>query len=110
MVLANKPSPLQNFPHSKFVINLVTGSKFTAQRLLLAKNKSTFGPVVRLIPNFECGKICLVDGLFASGVFKNYGALERQISRSFLNRNLFFSAELRKMDLKFETLFQNFGT
>ena len=28
----------------------------------------TFKPVVRLIPNFECGKICMVGGLFANAV------------------------------------------
>ena len=37
-------------------------------------------------------------------------ALELQhLSRSFLNLYLFFSAELRKMGLKFETLIQDSG-
>ena len=42
----NKPSTVQIFPNSKFVLAI------------------TFEPVVRLIPNFECVKICTVGGLF----------------------------------------------
>ena len=69
--LANKPSTLQIFAPSKFGINRTTDSKVIAKKFTLDQNNFlaiTFEPVVRLIPNFEGGKICRVDGLFAFAV------------------------------------------
>ena len=69
-------SILQILPYPKFEINWTSGSKVKAKKLTFSQQKVnflsiTFEPVVWLIPNFECGKICLVDGLFAKAVFKN---------------------------------------
>ena len=49
--LANKSSILQIFPHSKFWINRITGSKVTARKLIFSQQKVnflsiTFEPVV----------------------------------------------------------------
>jgi len=69
-------SILQILPYRKFEINWTSGSKVVAKKLTFGQQKAnflsiTFEPVVWSIPNFESGKICLVDCLFASGVFKN---------------------------------------
>ena len=69
-------SILQILQHPKFEIHWTSGSKVIAKKLTFSQQKVnflfiTFEPVVWLIPNFECGKICLVDGLFAKAVFKN---------------------------------------
>ena len=69
--LANKPRILQIFPHSKFGINRTAGLKVMAKKFL-GRNLNflaiTFKPTVRLIPNFKCGKICKIHGLFAKSV------------------------------------------
>ena len=69
--LANKPRILQIFPHSKFGINRTAGLKVMAKKFL-GRNLNflaiTFMPTVRLIPNFKCGKICKILGLFARSV------------------------------------------
>ena len=65
--LAYKSKNMQIFLHSKFGIDRSPGH-------VMAKNLNfgisnflaiTFEPVVRLISNFECGKICIDLGLFA---------------------------------------------
>ena len=69
--LANKPSTLQIFPHTKFGINRSTGSKVMAKKFIYDQNNFlaiTFEPVVRLSPNFEGTKICMVGGLLAKAV------------------------------------------
>ena len=70
--LANKPQTMQIFPHSKFEINLTAGLKVMAKNLFWTQNNFlviTFKPVNRLIPNFECDKICMVGaGLFANAI------------------------------------------
>ena len=63
---------MQIFLHSKFGINRTAGGlkvmakkfKFWPSNVLAI----TFEPAVRLIPNFECEKICKVGGLFAKAV------------------------------------------
>ena len=69
--LANKPRILQIFPHSKFGINRTAGLKVMAKKFL-GRNLNflaiTFKPAVWLIPNFECGKICKILGLFAKSI------------------------------------------
>ena len=45
--------------------------KSYSQKVALDKNElfgQTFKPVDRMIPNFECGKIRMVGGLFANAV------------------------------------------
>ena len=67
--LANKPPTMQIFPHSKFGINRSTGLKVVTKKFIFVQNNFlaiTFKPVDRLIPNFECVKICMVGGLFAN--------------------------------------------
>ena len=69
--LANKPPTMQIFTHSKFGINRSTGLKVIAKKLFWTKMNFlviTFKPVDRLIPNFECEKICMAGGLFANAV------------------------------------------
>ena len=69
--LANKPRILQIFPHSKFGINRTAGLKVMAKKIKFRLRNFlaiTFKTVVRLIPNFECGKICKILGLFAKSV------------------------------------------
>ena len=69
--LANKPRNMQIFPHSKFGINRTAGSKVMAKKFKFWPSNFlaiTFEPVVRLIPNFECRKICMFLGLFAKSV------------------------------------------
>ena len=69
--LANKPPNMQIFAPSKFGINWSTGLKVMTKKLIFSQNKFlaiTFRPAVRLIPNFECGKICMVGGMFANTV------------------------------------------
>ena len=74
--LANKPSILQICQYSKFEISLLTDWKVMVQKLTFCWLKInfltiTFQPVDRLISNFECGKICRIDGLFTKAVCKN---------------------------------------
>ena len=62
---------MQIFPHSKFGIDWSTGLKVMAKKLFPTQTNFlviTYKPVDRLIPNFECGKICMVGGLFANAV------------------------------------------
>ena len=69
--LANKPPTMQIFPHSKFGINRSTGLKVMTKKFIFVQNNFlaiTFKPVDRLIPNFECVKICMVGGLFANAL------------------------------------------
>ena len=69
--LANKPRNMQIFPHSKFGTDRSTGLKVMAKKLFQTQTNFlviTFKPVDQLIPNFECGKICMVGGLFANAV------------------------------------------
>ena len=69
--LANKPRNLQIFPHSKFGINRTAASAVMAKKYNFGWRNFlaiTFKPAVRLIPNFECGKICKILGLFAKSV------------------------------------------
>ena len=69
--LANKPPTMQIFPHSKFGINMSTGLKVMTKKFIFVQNNFlaiTFKPVDRLIPNFECVKICMVGGLFANAL------------------------------------------
>ena len=69
--LANKPRNMQIFPHSKFGIDRTAGLKVMAKKFLRPKLyflAITFEAAVRLIPNFECGKICMFLGLFAKSV------------------------------------------
>ena len=69
--LANKPRNMQIFPHSKFGTDRSTGLKVMAKKLFRTQTNFlviTFKPVDRLIPNFECGKICMFLGLFAKSV------------------------------------------
>ena len=69
--LANKPRNMQIFPHSKFGINRSTGLKVMTKKFIFVQNNFlaiTFKPVDRLIPNFECVKICMVGGLFANAL------------------------------------------
>ena len=69
--LANKPRILQIFPHSKFGINWTAGLKVMAKKFKFRPRNFlaiTFKPAVRLIPNFECEKICTFLGLFANSV------------------------------------------
>ena len=68
---ANKPRMLQIFPHSKFGINRTAGLKVMAKKFKFWPRNFlaiTFKPAVRLISNFECGKICKILGLFAKSV------------------------------------------
>ena len=67
--LANMPRNMQIFPHSKFGINRTAGLKVMAKKFLRLKLyflAITYKPAVQLIPNFECGKICMFFGLFAN--------------------------------------------
>ena len=69
--LTNKPRILQIFPHSKFGIDRTAGLKVMAKKFLRPKLyflAITFEAVVRLIPNFECEKICKILGLFVKSV------------------------------------------
>ena len=69
--LANKPPTMQIFSHSKFGINRSTGLKVMTKKFIFVQNNFlaiTFKPVDRLIPNFECVKICMVGGLFANAL------------------------------------------
>ena len=69
--LASKPPTMQFFAPSKFGLNRTTGSKVMAKKLFWSQINFlaiTFEPAVRLIPNFECGKICMFLGLFAKSV------------------------------------------
>ena len=69
--LANKPPNMQIFAPSKFGINRSTGLKVMTKKFIFVENNFlavTFKPVDRLIPNFECGKTCMVGGLFANAV------------------------------------------
>ena len=62
---------MQIFAHSKFGINQTAGLKVMAKKFLRPKLyflAITFEAAVRLIPNFECGKICMFLGLFAKSV------------------------------------------
>ena len=62
---------MQIFPPSKFGIDRTTGSEVMAKKFISGQKNFlviTFEPVVRLIPNFEGGKICMGDGLFAKAV------------------------------------------
>ena len=71
IALANKPPTMQIFPHSKFGNNRTAGLKVMAQKLFWPQTNFlaiTFKPAVRLIPNFECGKIGMVGGLFANAI------------------------------------------
>ena len=69
--LANKPRYMQIFPHSKFGTDRSTGLQVMAKKLFRTQTNFlviTYKPVDRLIPNFECGKICMFLGLFAKSV------------------------------------------
>ena len=62
---------MQIFPPSKFGIDRTTGSEVMAKKFISGQKNFlviTFEPVVRLIPNFEGAKICMVDGLFSNAV------------------------------------------
>ena len=62
---------MQIFPHSKFGINRTAGLKVTAKKFKFRPRNFlaiTFKPAVRSVPNFECGKICKILGLFAKSV------------------------------------------
>ena len=62
---------MQIFSPSKFRIDRTTGSEVMAKKFICDQNNFlviTFEPVVRLIPNFEGAKICMVDGLFSNAV------------------------------------------
>ena len=53
---------MQIFPHSKFGINRTAGSKVMAKKYNFGQRNFlaiTFKPEVQLIPNVECGKICM---------------------------------------------------
>ena len=63
---------MQIFTPSKSGIDRTTGSEVMAKKFICGQNNFlviTFEPVVRLIPNFEGAKICMVDGLFAKAVY-----------------------------------------
>ena len=69
--LANKPRNMQIFPLSKFGIDRTAGLKVMAKKFLRPKlyfSAITFEAAVRLIPNFECEKICMFLGMFAKSV------------------------------------------
>ena len=62
---------MQIFPHSKFGTDRSTGLKVMAKKLFRTQTNFlviTFKPMDRLIPNFECGKICMFLGLFSKSV------------------------------------------
>ena len=65
---------MQIFSLTKFGLNLTPGSKVMAKKFFTFNLQKvnfqviTFEPVVRLSPNFESEKICMIHGLFAKAV------------------------------------------
>ena len=64
---------MQIFSPSKFGLDLTTGSKVIVKKLTFSQQKVnflaiSFEPVVRLSPNFESEKICMIHGLFPKAV------------------------------------------